>query len=146
MTKYTAVCVRSGKWWSISVPELRGVHSQARRLDQVEDMAREAVALMLDVSPRSFEVEVRPEISAEVAAARQARAKLVEAERSAERATVDAAKTLLEQGYTVRDAGSLLGISPQRVSQLTSPLRQVRRAGRSPQTARSAARKRKAVS
>ncbi|WP_405105727.1 hypothetical protein OG559_19495 [Micromonospora sp. NBC_01405] len=35
--------MRSGNWWSISVPGLRGVHSQARRLDQVEDMAREYV-------------------------------------------------------------------------------------------------------
>ncbi|SCL19576.1 type II toxin-antitoxin system HicB family antitoxin [Micromonospora inyonensis] len=146
MTKYTAVCVRSGNWWSISVPELRGVHSQARRLDQVEAMAREAIALMLDVSPRSFEVEVRPEISAEVAAARQARARLVEAERSAEKATVDAAKTLLEQGYTVRDAGSLLGISPQRVSQLTSSGCKPRKENRKRSAERTPSRKRRVVS
>ena len=119
MTKYTATCTRSGSWWAISVPELRGVHSQARRLDQVEAMAREAIALMLDVRPDSFEVEVRPEVPRVVARARQARAAQRQAEQSAEAATLSAARELLGQGYTVRDAGALLGISPQRISQLT---------------------------
>src|SRR5690242_11280287 len=31
---YTVLARRSGGWWAISVPELKGVHSQARRLDQ----------------------------------------------------------------------------------------------------------------
>lgn len=55
---YTAVCVRSGGWWAISVPQINGVHSQARRLDQVRATAREAIALMLDVPADSFDVEV----------------------------------------------------------------------------------------
>jgi predicted RNase H-like HicB family nuclease len=46
----------------MSVPEIKGLHSQARRLDQVEDMARDAIALMLDVPAESFAVEVRPEL------------------------------------------------------------------------------------
>jgi hypothetical protein len=59
-------------------------------------------------------------VPGEVTKARRARAKLVEAEQSAEKATVEAAKALVAKGYTVRDAGKLLGISPQRVSQLTA--------------------------
>ena len=116
--KYTARCVRSGAWWAISVPEIKGVFSQARRLDQVEGMAREAIALMLNVDPHSFEVEVQPELPQEVTRARKARSALRKAEESAEEATVTAARALLAKGYTVRDAGALLGISPQRVSQL----------------------------
>lgn len=61
MTRYTAVCRRSGDWWAISVPELKGVHSQAKHLEQVDAMAREAVALFLDVTPGSFRVSVQPE-------------------------------------------------------------------------------------
>lgn len=57
MTTYTAVCRRSGRWWAISVPELKGVHTQARRLDQAEAMAGEAVALMLDADPAAIGVE-----------------------------------------------------------------------------------------
>ena len=41
--------VRSGRWWAIAVPDLGGVFSQVRRLDQVDAMAREAIALMLDI-------------------------------------------------------------------------------------------------
>lgn len=55
---YTAVCERSGSWWAVSVPELRGVHTQARRLDQAETMAREAIALLLEFPEDSFTVVV----------------------------------------------------------------------------------------
>ncbi|MEV7984579.1 hypothetical protein [Micromonospora sp. NPDC085948] len=116
--KYTAQCVRSGHWWAITVPEVKGVASQARRLDQVEATARAAIALMLDVEPHSFDVEVEPDLPQEVTRARKARSALRKAEKSAEEATAAAAQALLAQGYTVRDAGALLGISPQRVSKL----------------------------
>jgi predicted RNase H-like HicB family nuclease len=120
MLEYAVKCTRTGNWWAISVPDLPGVFSQARRLDQVEATARDAIALFLDVSPKSFGVAIQPEVPGEVTRARRARAKLVEAEQSAERATVEAARALVAKGYTVRDAGKLLGISPQRVSQLTA--------------------------
>ncbi|MFF5172165.1 helix-turn-helix domain-containing protein [Micromonospora sp. NPDC000089] len=127
MTTYTVTCTRSGDWWAIRVDELAGVFSQARRLDQVEAMAREAIALMLDIAPDSFDVVVHPEVPGEVARARQARTELRQAERSAEEATRLAARALLSEGYTVRDAGELLGISPQRVSQITRDAREGRR-------------------
>ncbi|MEU3452396.1 hypothetical protein ABZ671_02140 [Micromonospora sp. NPDC006766] len=47
------------------MPEIKGVFSQARRLDQVEGMAREAIALMLDVDPHSFDVDVQPDLPQE---------------------------------------------------------------------------------
>lgn len=128
--KYTAEATRSGNWWAITVPEIKGVFSQARRLDQVEAMAREAIALMLGVRPNSFEVEVKPDMPGEVTRARKARTELRRAEESAERATKTAAQVLLKKGYTVRDAGSLLGISPQRVSQLTATKAAAKKAGR----------------
>ena len=43
--------VRSGDWRAITVPALRGVFSQARNLDEVPEVAREAIAMMLDVDP-----------------------------------------------------------------------------------------------
>lgn len=60
MTTYTAEVRRCGEWWAITVPEVDGVFSQARHLEEVEYMARDAIALMLDVSPDSFEVKVAP--------------------------------------------------------------------------------------
>jgi len=115
---YTAEARRSGGWWAISVPELKGVHSQARRLDQVEGMAREAIALFLDTDPRTISVEVRPQTPTEVAQALDARKAAWEAEASAERATAAAVRALIAKGYTVRDAGALLQLSPARVSQI----------------------------
>jgi len=117
---YTAVCRRAGDWWAISVPEIKGVHTQARRLDQAEAMARDAIALFLDVTPDTLTIEVRPEVPAEAAEAVAARKAAREAETWADKLTRAAAATLLAKGYTVRDAGALLDISPQRVSQLTA--------------------------
>ncbi len=58
--RYRVVAERSEDWWAISVPGLSGVFSQTRRLDQVEAMAREAIALMLDVDETAIEVTVDP--------------------------------------------------------------------------------------
>ncbi|BCB85875.1 type II toxin-antitoxin system HicB family antitoxin [Phytohabitans suffuscus] len=120
---YTAVCRRSGGWWAISVPELKGVHTQARRLDQAEGMARDAIALMLDVDPATVAVEVRPVLPEVVSHALDARRAARQAEETAERATTAAVHSLLDQGYTVRDAGALLQLSPQRISQIAPGVR-----------------------
>jgi predicted RNase H-like HicB family nuclease len=120
---YTVMCRRSGGWWAISVPQIKGVHSQARRLDKVEAMAREAIALMLDADPATIEVEVRPEVPARVQGALKARRAARDAERRADEATRKAVAELMADGYTVRDAGSLLELSPQRVSQIATHAR-----------------------
>lgn len=106
---YVASCRRSGSWWSISVPEIKGLHSQARRLDQVEDMARDAIALMLDVPAESFAVEVRPELPPAAARAVEARRTAKNAAREAEEGTTQAVRELLDDGFTVRDIGAMLG-------------------------------------
>lgn len=118
--RYTAVCRRAGDWWAISVPEIKGVHTQARRLDQVEAMVRDAIALFFDVKPDSFDIEIKPEVPTEATEATAARKAAREAETWADKLTRAAAAALLAKGYTVRDAGALLEISPQRVSQLTA--------------------------
>lgn len=64
--RYNALCTREGNWWAIDVPGVPGVHTQAKRLDQAEAMARYAVALMLEVPPDSFDVEVTPVLDAAV--------------------------------------------------------------------------------
>jgi len=55
---YQVHITRSGEWWAIEVPEFPGTRSQAKRLDQVEAMAREAIALMIGVDETSFDVEI----------------------------------------------------------------------------------------
>jgi predicted RNase H-like HicB family nuclease len=120
---YAANAVRSGDWWAVTVEGVRGVHTQARRLDQVEEMARDAVALMLDIDPQAFDVIVRPQLSsveqgvlAQLAVAQK---QLRDAQiAAAEEMAAAAAELVHGQGLTLRDAGSILGVSFQRVGQL----------------------------
>jgi predicted RNase H-like HicB family nuclease len=59
-TTYTAVVgPRDGDWYPVEVPSVPGVFTQGRNLVEVEEMAREAVALALEL-PTS-EVAIRTE-------------------------------------------------------------------------------------
>ncbi|GAA0716775.1 hypothetical protein Drose_36800 [Dactylosporangium roseum] len=123
MKTYTATCRRSGAWWAISVPELKGLHTQARRLSEAEAMVRDALALFLDVAPDSFAVTLHPEVPearCELAEALDARQAAREADQKSTTATAAAVQRLAALGITGRDAAQLLGLSPQRVSQIAS--------------------------
>jgi predicted RNase H-like HicB family nuclease len=103
-----ASCQRSGSWWSISVPEIKGLHSHARRLDQVEGMARDAIAPMLDVPAESFAVEVRPEFPPAAARAVEARRAAKDAAKEAEgepRRPCESCSATASPSVTLRDAG-----------------------------------------
>ena len=120
--RYTAVAERDGAWWAITVPEVDGVFSQARRLDRVESMAREAISLMLEIPPESFDVDVvenhdppTQEVIDDIIAAREAVAAM---KRETGTRTRDAVLALHESGYPQRDIGRMVGISHQRVAQL----------------------------
>lgn len=57
--KLTAKAQRSNGWWAVEVPEVPGVFTQARRLDEIPAMVADAVALML-VERANVEVIVEP--------------------------------------------------------------------------------------
>ena len=44
---YTSRCHRGWDWWAISVPELKGVYTQAGRLVKAEAKVRGAIAFFL---------------------------------------------------------------------------------------------------
>lgn len=119
---YTAVVEPDHGWWAIRVAELPGVFSQAKRLDKVEGMARDAIALLLDIPPESFDVVVRERLSPEaeqvVADAREARAEAVERQKVASEKARRAVDTLTQLGLPQRDIGRLLDVSHQRIGQL----------------------------
>jgi predicted RNase H-like HicB family nuclease len=120
---FTARCQRSGDWWAISVPELRGVHTQARRLEKAEALVRDAIALFLDVPSHSFDVRIEPVLSrdlqAKVGRARKVRGEAEVLQREAAIASAEVAADLVQAAHlTVRDAGRVLGLSHQRITQL----------------------------
>ena len=122
---YTARCQRAGDWWAISVPELRGVHTQARRLERVEAVVRDAIALFLNVRPDSFEIRIEPvlprDLQKKVGRVRKVRGEAELLQRQAATVSAEVAADLVQRAHlTVRDAGRVLGLSHQRVAQLLS--------------------------
>lgn len=119
---YKVTATREEGWWVLEAPEVSGVFSQSRRLDQAEDMARDAIASMLDVPEDSFDVVVEPRLPEplhhrmeEALKMRGLSAKVQSAARSA---TDRAVREMHEQGLPVRDIGRLLGLSHQRAAKL----------------------------
>jgi len=123
---YTAVCRPSGRWWLIDVPEL-DLFTEAFRLDRVEHMARDLIALWLEVPEDSFRVVVMPELGPElhgvVDRARRARVRADRAQREAGEAQIAAVTALLRLGLSMREAGQILGLSHQRVAQIAAAAR-----------------------
>jgi predicted RNase H-like HicB family nuclease len=126
--RYTAEVERSGRWWAITVPELRGVHTQARSLDGVEPMVREAIAVFLDVGEETFDVEIRqalePDLERVVHEAILARSAALEQQQAASAKARAAVMVLRDRGLPQRDIGRLLKLSHQRVAQLLHSIAQ----------------------
>lgn len=133
--RYTATAERHGPWWAISVSELPGVFSQSRRLDRVEAMARDAIALFLEAPSDSFDVDVRealsPDVERAVHAAIVARAEVLARQEAASATSRAAVRTLADLGLPHRDIGRLLDLSHQRVGQLLGTKPAIGAVGRS---------------
>lgn len=56
-TTYKAVVEKAGKFWVISVPAIRLLNTQTLSEDAIEFMTRDAISLMLEVEPSSFDLE-----------------------------------------------------------------------------------------
>ena len=121
-TAHRVIATHAGDWWALEVPGVPGAFSQARRLDQAEDAAREAIALLLDVPADTVEVEVEARIegpSGELLhVARDARAAAELAQEEARATTLAAVRAFAGQGMTVRDIGRLIGVSHQQAAKL----------------------------
>jgi predicted XRE-type DNA-binding protein len=117
----TAIATRSEGWWAIEVPDLPGLFTQSRRLDQVPNAVADAARLLID---DDVDVVVKPVLSDDLQrTVKQVRAEASEAEAAQRRAAADIralVARLRTQGFSVRDVGTILGVSAQRVSQLAA--------------------------
>ncbi|MFO1539053.1 MAG: type II toxin-antitoxin system HicB family antitoxin [Chloroflexota bacterium] len=122
MRSFTVVAQRAGAWWAIEVPELRGVFTQARNLDQAEAMARDAIALFLDLPADTIAIELQvvapPEVQSVVDQALRAKEESERARAAAALAMQRAVAAAAGLGITSRDTGRMLRISHQRVAQV----------------------------
>ncbi len=112
--------VRVGNWWAVDVPEVDGLVTQVRRLGDVEAMVKDAAGLLTDRDESEFEVTVVVDSGrqSEVERARLLAARADEARLEAAAAARSVVTGLRSDGLSVREVASVMGISPQRVSQL----------------------------
>ncbi len=123
MTTYHARVVRGDVFWLVHVREIEH-YTQARNLGEVEPMARDLIAVMKEVAPQSFNLDVSVELPDEVTVhLKRSQALRQESDRTKHLAAQEvrvAAKELRERGLTVRDIGAALDVSYQRAHQLIS--------------------------
>jgi len=121
---FRAIAKRDGRWWFVHVPQEQGLYTQVRRLDQAEAMIREVIGLMRDMPEDSFDVVVEPQMDSlgdlqdTIEEALRARKTAEEAQEASSTAMRHAVREVRSSGYSARDAGMLLGVSNQRISQL----------------------------
>jgi predicted RNase H-like HicB family nuclease len=122
MRTFDATVTREGKWWAVVVKDIPGycVVTQGRDLPDAEFMARDAVALALEIPIE--DVAVRLHVSGmDEGLAELARVRVAAEE--GQRLVASLAQQLIDQGVSLRDAGLILNLSHQRVGQLVGPRR-----------------------
>ncbi len=129
MSTYTATITRDELgYWIARVPTLTGVHTNAKRLDQIAGRVAEAISLATGDDPANISVDIDVDLASlgldddDAEQVRQAEALRSDLEAIEERlkvATRRAASRLTDVGLSLRDASALLGVSYQRVHQIT---------------------------
>ncbi len=125
---YQVVVTREDDQWLADVPELQGAHTYARSLPTLDQAVREVIVLAADLpdeAMRDLALEYDyhtgdPELDTSTSEVRHLRRQADELATAAATRTNQVAAQLVARGLSVRDVAALLGISPQRVSQLTA--------------------------
>lgn len=116
-----------GRFWHIRVPEIKR-STQARHLREADLMARDLIAVMQDVPPDSFGLDVHlklpGDIHQELARSAELRDQASSAQKEAAQLTQDAARRLYVQGLPLRDIGQIHGVSFRRAKQLVDQARE----------------------
>lgn len=120
MKTYEVETGRKGKWWWIEISGFRGGYSQAKTLREVPDMARDAIAVLLNIAPDSFDVAVTV-VGEEADLIKQVEQRDAEVKAAAEAALqskIKAVHAMTAKSIPARDIATMLNLSPAYVSQL----------------------------
>src|SRR6266705_4949458 len=125
---FRVVVTREDGQWLADMPDLPGAHTYARSLPGLDQAVREVVVLAADLPDEAMpglalDYDYRTGdagLDATALEVRQLRRQAGELAAAAAARTAQAAAELVAGGLSVRDVAALLGISPQRVSQLTA--------------------------
>lgn len=104
--------------WLANIADIRGAHTFGRSLAEAKRNAIEMVALWHNVEPDSVDIDWDVRLGDLAKPLSQARSAIAHAE--ADRARRDAAvRALTDAGMSYRDVAELLGLSHQRVAQIS---------------------------
>lgn len=124
MTIYTANVSRDENWWVVTVDEVPGLFTQAKRLDQIPAMVKDALTLFPELENSPASATIRLAIQGDIG---QLSSTVQDVRDQAERAQTisretmrNAARVLANQGLPYRDIGELLGVSFQRAQKLAT--------------------------
>ncbi|MGW0483085.1 hypothetical protein [Nonomuraea sp. NPDC003214] len=121
---YQATVTRIGKHWTATVRDLPGgqtAHVQGASWKETKENVVDCVLKLRDDKPDAVAVQFvpgDPEVAAALATVSAARSARVQAELAERDAVYRAARLLVGKGWSTRDAGSALGLSHQRISQI----------------------------
>jgi hypothetical protein len=127
--KYEAhITGREGRWWAVAIPALGpDAQTQARRIDDVADEARDYVAVTIDAPPSTVEIEVvfddigrAHDVNERAARIRAVRAEIERLEREVQTDAQALAVELADENVPLRDISSLTGYTFQRIGQMTT--------------------------
>jgi hypothetical protein len=126
---YRVVVTREDGAWLADIPELAGAHTYARTLPALDRAVREVIVMAADRPDEdmptlrlAYDYQTGdPDVDKTAAEVRALRAEADHASAAAIARTSVAAELLVARGMSVRDVAAMLGISPQRVSQITTP-------------------------
>jgi hypothetical protein len=125
---FRVVVTREDGQWLGDVPDLQGAHTYARSLPSLDQAVREVVVLAADLPDEAMPELVLdydyhtedPGLDAPALEVRNLRRQADDLAATAADRTSEVATQRVARGLSVRDVAALLGISPQRVSQLTA--------------------------
>ena len=113
--------------WTVELANLQGVHSWGRSIEQARSRLRDALAVWIEDAGVAREAILEEEfrlpsrVSSAVTSARELRLSAEAMAEQSQSALRRAARQLVtEQRLSVRDAAEILGVSFQRIHQLTA--------------------------
>jgi predicted RNase H-like HicB family nuclease len=120
---YDVEARRSGGWWALTVPDLPGVHSQVRRLEQAEAMITDAIALAFDVDRAHVKVYgaipiVNPDVDELRETTLEQRRQLAQLRVDVDLLSRKLAQDMACEGIPVRDIATALDVSFQHAAKL----------------------------
>ncbi|AFK16227.1 transcriptional regulator [Corynebacterium pseudotuberculosis] len=124
MTTINITATRNNGWWTATSNDIPGFVTQARRLDQIEDYARDIAQLsekFTDDELETLEYHIKTDTYSQTAhQALEASQQAKQAQEKASQLMRKTARELAEQDLPYRDIGYLLGISHQRAQVLAT--------------------------